>query len=257
MRLGALLALISGFALCAFGADVCNPADLHGAYGFQLTGQTTISGEPQPSVTLGSLVFDGQAGVTGTSSVKFAGLLLGNPVTGAYEAHTDCSVSWTLQDDSGADQHFSGVVSADGTRVQFRQTDPGGPQDGLLVRNAAQQCKAADLRPKYALTLSGTTIPMTDGGPPSTVSAKGVIESNGDQSYHLTLEGKTAFTTDISLGVESDCSVEIGFALPPESGEGTGPINLRGILVDSYKQILAIQTDPGAVVSARLTAPRP
>ena len=57
-----------------------------GAYGFQLSGQTTISGEAQPAAGVGRLVLDGQEGVTGASSVKYAGLLLGNPVTGTYEA---------------------------------------------------------------------------------------------------------------------------------------------------------------------------
>lgn len=257
MRLGILLVSISWLAVCARGADVCNPTDLQGSYAFQLTGETTISGQAQPSVTLGSLVFDSEGGVSGTSSVKFAGLLLGNPVTGSYEAKTDCSVTWQLQDDSGAYQHFSGFASPGGGSVQFRQTDAGGPDGGVLERNAAQECKAADLRAKYTFTISGATIPMTDGGSSGKVSAKGTIEAKGGAAFHLSLDGKPPYTTDVTVSVESDCSVEMGFALPAESGEGAGPVNLRGVLVDGYKQILAIQTDPGAVVSARFTAERP
>ncbi len=257
MRLGLLLAWISAFAISARGADVCEPKDLQGAYGFQLTGQTTISGTPQPSVTLGSLVFDGEGGVSGTSSVKFAGLLLGNPVTGMYEAHKDCSVSWSLQDDSGAYQHFSGIAAPDTRRVKFSQTDPGGPQGGLLVRVAAQECKVSDLLPKYAFTLSGTIIPMTDGGSPNTVAAKGVMEENSHGHFQLTLEGTPPHTTDVSIAIESDCTVEMGFTLPAQGDAAAPPVNLRGILVDDYKQILAIQTDPGAVASARFTTQAP
>src|SRR5271157_2788555 len=110
------LLLLSGAAVQA--ADICNPSDLVGPYAFQLSGSTTISGTPKPIASLGRIVFDGTGSLSGTASTTFSGLLLGNPVTGSYEAKSDCSVIWKLQDDSGAFQNFSGTVSADGTRVQ-------------------------------------------------------------------------------------------------------------------------------------------
>ena len=64
--------------------------------------------------------------MSGTASATFSGLLLGNPVTGTYEAKSHCSVAWKLQDDSGAFQNFSGTLSTDGARVHFQQTDAGG-----------------------------------------------------------------------------------------------------------------------------------
>ena len=249
MRPSLLLGLIFGLAFSANAADYCNPRDFLGTYGFQLTGETTISGEPQPAATLGRLVFDEDGGVSGTSSVKFAGLLLGNPVTGTYEAHRNCSVSWSLQDDSGGYQHFSGVATPDSRRVRFRQTDPGGAQEGLLVRTAAQGCKASDLQGKYAFTLSGNMIPMTEGGAAGTVAGEGVLEEDSHHHFQLTLEGKSPYTTEVAMSVESDCTVEMEFALQKD-GTPTA-VKLRGILVDAGKEILAIQTDPGAVVSAR------
>src|SRR5579872_789017 len=141
-----LLALLAG--LPALAADACNPADLVGPYAFQLTGLTDISGTPKPTVGLGRIIFDGRGILSGTVSVTFAGLLLGNPVTGAYEAKQDCSVIWKLQDDSGAFENFSGTFSSDGTRVQFKQTDPGGAQRGIMQKTA-DNCSASDLRKKY------------------------------------------------------------------------------------------------------------
>jgi len=253
MRLTLHLLLISGLALSAHAADVCNPRDVQGTYGFQIAGETAISGASQPAVSLGRLIFDADGGVSGTSSVKFAGLLLGNPVTGTYESHADCSVTWSLQDDSGGFQHFRGVAAPGGGRVRFRQADPGGMRDGLMVRTAADGCKAADLQQKYAFKLSGTTIPMTEGGAAQTVSAEGVMEQDANHHFHLTLEGKPPYTTDVSIEVESDCTVEQETVLP-FAGTATA-VKLRGILVDHGKQILAIQTDPGAMVSVRFTAP--
>jgi hypothetical protein len=55
----------------------------------------------------------------------FAGYLQGNPITGSYELRTDCTLTWKLQDDSGAFQLFTGTMSADLTRAQIRQTVAG------------------------------------------------------------------------------------------------------------------------------------
>lgn len=252
MRWSLLLALIPGLALPASAANSCNPRDLEGTYGFQLTGETRISGEPMPAVSFGRLVFDDSGGVSGTSSAKFAGLLLGNPVTGTYEIRADCTVSWNLQDNSGGHQHFSGVAAPGGDRVRFRQTDAGGLRHGVLVRAAAEGCKVSDLREKYTFTLSGSMVPMTEEGVARKVAAKGVMEQDSNHHFHLTLEGSPAYTTDVAITVDSDCTLEQELTLPMDGSAAA--VKLRGILVDAGKEILAIQADPGAMVSARFTA---
>jgi hypothetical protein len=223
----------------ARAAGVCNPADLLGPYAFQLTGSTDIAGTPKPAASLGRIVFDGRGGLSGTASVTFQGLLLGNPVTGSYEANTDCSVTWKLQDDSGAFQNFSGTLSGNGTSIQFRQTDPGGAQRGIMQKTS-DACSAADLRKKYDFTVSGSTTPMQPGEVPRTVSARGTLDTGENGSFQ----------------VESDCSVRFGLTLPAQDG-GTSepsPMTMRGFLVRGGTEILAFQTDPGAMVSARLTS---
>jgi hypothetical protein len=239
MRINRLLLLVSFPVLSALAADVCNPADLVGPYAFQLTGSTDISGTPKPTVSLGRMTFDGQGGLSGTASATFSGLLLGNPITGSYEAKTDCSVAWKLQDDSGAFQNFSGTLSTDGTRVQFKQTDPGGAQRGIM-KKTSDTCSAGDLRQKYSFTVSGSTEAMQPADVPHSVSAKGTIDTAENASFQ----------------VETDCSVRFTLTIPAQDGRLGEPseMNLRGFLVDGGKEILAFQTDPGAMVAARLTA---
>jgi hypothetical protein len=229
-----LLAFVSGVA--AQAADVCNPADLYGPYAFQLTGLTTISGTPKPTASLGRMVFDGHGGLSGTASATFRGLLLGNPVTGSYEAKSDCSVSWKLQDDSGAFQNFSGILSTDGTEGQFKQTDPGGAPRGIL-KKTTDACSAADLQKTYSFTVSGSTTPMQPGEIARTVSAKGTADVVENGSFQ----------------VDSDCSVRFDLKVPDQGGEPS-LITMRGFLVSGGKEILAFQTDPGAMVAARLTS---
>lgn len=85
-------------------ADVCSITELQGPYGIQLSGTSSISGTPTQVVGVARVVFAGDGVLSGYSSVSFNGLLLGNPVSGTYEVKTDCSMTYSLQDDSA---HFS------------------------------------------------------------------------------------------------------------------------------------------------------
>jgi hypothetical protein len=229
MRISSFLLVLLP-ALAAQAADVCNPANLIGSYAFQLTGSTDIAGPPHPTASLGRLVFDGRGNLSGTASATFRGLLLGNPVTGTYEAKSDCSVTWKLQDDSGAYQNFSGALSSDGTSVRFRQTDPGGAQRGIM-RKTADECSAVDLKKKYRFTVSGSTTPMLPGQVGRAVAGQGTVDVAENGSFQ----------------VKDDCSVL--FRLTIADG---GSLNMRGFLVAGGKEILAFQTDPGAMVSGHL-----
>ena len=146
-------------------------------------------------------------------------------------------MTWKLQDDSGAFQHFSGTLSADGTRVQFKQTDPGGAQRGIMQKTS-DACSTADLQNKYDYTVSGNIRVMQPGDVAHTVSANGTVAENG------------------SFQVESDCSVRFGLILPAQDGgvAESLPMAMRGFLVNGGKEILAFQTDPGAMVAARFTS---
>jgi hypothetical protein len=226
-----LLLLLTGAV--AQASDVCNPAKLVGPYAFQLSGSTTISGTPKSTASLGRISFDGSGNLSGTASATFSGVLLGNPVTGTYEAKSDCSVTWKLQDDSGAFQHFSGTLSTDGTRVQFRQTDPGGVQRGIMQKTS-DTCSASDLQKKYKFTVSGSTTPMQPGEVPHAVSADGILDVAENGTFQ----------------VDTDCSVHFVLTLPSASP----PMAMRGFLVNGGMEILAFQTDPGAMVAARFSS---
>jgi hypothetical protein len=93
----------------------------------------------------------------------------------------------------------------------------------------------------YYFTVSGITTPMLPGQVPHAVSAKGTLDIARNGSFQ----------------VESDCSVSFGLTLSPQGGpevDQPSPMNMRGFLVNGGKEILAFQTDPGAMVSARFTS---
>ena len=221
-----LIFLLAVSASITQAANVCGESEVLGPYGAQTSGVTKIAADTaKPAVSLARLVFNADKTLSGYSSVNFDGLLLGNPVTGTYEIKSDCTMSWSLQDDSGAYQHFSGTIAPGGNRVEFQQTDQDTGQHGIMERTS-DACTAADFRPRYTFTFSGASI-------------KRVLIAAADGTF-TTADGSGTFTVD------SDCIVHIEFV-----DEGS---KLRGILVNKGEEILAIQIDPGKTVSARFTA---
>jgi hypothetical protein len=229
----------------AQATDVCDPPKLHGAYGFQLSGRTTISGDSKPVGGIGRLEFDGRGAVSGVSSVNFAGYFLGSPVTGKYEVRTDCSIAWSLQDDSGAWLHFEGKLTPDLLAARFHQTDPDGAQNGAMQR-MAPTCSVTGLAGRYSFSLSGNAIPMNPGDVPRRISATGIAEPDAAGVLKLTVADTAGSGT---IAIDSDCIAQLTLALP--SGDS---IALRGVLVDGGKRVLAIETDPGSTATATFTA---
>jgi len=208
--------------LCTSGfSQVCGNFDLSGAYGFQLSGNTTIAGVSKPMASIGRLDFGADGKISGTSSVNFGGLFLGNPVTGTYSATgANCSLTFDLQDDSGGWQHFSGTLAPGGAHGQFHQTDPGTGGRGQLVRVPAS-CGAGSLVGRYTVTIDGH---------------KTVTAADGHGAFS---GGSNSGTYDVG----SDCFVEINFG-----GK------FRGIVVNEGRAVFAVQADPGKVVTATFTA---
>jgi hypothetical protein len=108
------------------------------------------------------------------------------------------------------------------------------------MQKTSDTCSTADLLKKYNFTVSGNTVPMEAGEVPHAVSAKGTLDIAENGSFQ----------------VASDCSVRFEWILPAEDEQDAEPLlmAMRGFLVDGGKEILAFQTDPGAMVAARFTS---
>ena len=216
-----------------------------------MTGTTTIGGPARPVAVVGRLVLDGVGNVSGISSAAFTGLTFGNPVRGTYEAHWDCSVTWNLQDDSGNYQHFAGTINTNGEEIRFRQTDPGGAEDGTMLRTM-NGCSDFNLSGKFSLTISGATLDVDTAVESGRVSFTGLLIADG--------AGGLAFATRPGLPalpagtyeIHGDCLGELKLEL--RLGSKTETTHFRGVLVENGRKVLAIETDPGTVVALRLVS---
>ena len=226
-------------------AEICSETELQGPYGLQLSGTSSISGTPTQVVGVARVVFASDGTLSGYSSVNFNGLLLGNPVTGSYLVKQDCSMTFSLQDDSGAFQHFGGTARQGGDRAEFHQTDTGAKESGI-IRRTSDACAMTDFQGGYSVSLSGATIPMETAGPARPVSSTGRIEADGSGKFTVKealdrADSTTPLAVTGTYEIDADCTVRLELT----------PIKLRGILVSGGKEILAIQTDAGETVAAR------
>jgi hypothetical protein len=240
------------FALSVAHAAVCDPRAFHGAYGFSLTGTTTIGGPARPVAVVGRVVVDDSGNLSGISSASFTGLVFGNRVTGKVLPQTDCTVTLTLQDDSGNFQHFAGTMSADSGHVAFRQADPGGAQNGILLRTA-NGCSASSLAGAFKVKASGRTVDPNTGVDSGRVSVRGVVIADGARNLSFDSGPDEPALGAGNYEVADDCFVTLVLELPA-SEHKTATMHFRGILVDDGREVLGIQTDPGTVVALRLTS---
>jgi len=245
-----VLVCVAAIGTMPSAAQTCGRADVSGAYGFQLAGTTSIGADgPQPMVAIGRLVFDGQGGITGVSSADLAGYFLGNPVTGSYAFKSDCSLTFALQDDSGAFQHFTGLAKPGGASIDIRQTDPDTGERGVMEKTPAS-CDAASLHGAFNFTLSGTASQFdTEESPGSQFSLSGTMTADG--AGNLTFTTSAGQTTG-SYQLDSGCVAEMELGIL--EGNSAGILKLRGVLVKQGKLLLAVESDPARIASARFTA---
>jgi hypothetical protein len=239
-----------------FATAACDPKDFAGSYGFLLTGTTTIGGrgEARPVAVVGRLALDGWGTARSTSSAAFTGIVLGNPATGTYEAKSDCSVRWTLRDDGANWQNFAGAMTDRGARVTFRQTDPGGAGNGLMLRSS-DYCPPSSFRGRFDLTLSGNSVDVSSGRAFGRVSFAGVVEADGAGGLSFATGTDEPTVKAGAYEFQDGCFVQL--TVPPVGGSRASEMHFRGILVDDGRTLFAMQTDPGTVVSLRLSRPEP
>ena len=240
------------FALSAAHAAVCDPRAIPGAYGFSLTGTTTIGGPARPVAVVGRVVVDDSGNLSGISSASFTGLVFGNRVTGKVLPQTDCSVTLTMQDDSGNFQHFAGTINAGSGRVAFRQTDPGGAQNGILLRTT-NGCSASSLAGTFKVKASGRTVDPTTGVDSGHVLGRGVLIADGVRNLSFDSGPDEPALGAGNYEVADDCFVTLVLELPAAEHK-TATMHFRAIIVDNGREVLGIQTDPGTVVALRLVA---
>lgn len=247
----ALTSVLVSFALSSPAWATCSNASLSGVYGF--VGGGTNGG---PTVSLDQLTIVPSTGkFSGTQITSTGGVFGTAPITGAYAVASNCTVTGTYT--IGSKTHpFSGVVTSTGG---MREVDgkPTATSGGFLMAKGSPTCTNAGIAGTFGLEASGvfvTGAPFT--GPVFLIgqlvfsvnaSAQGVIIGHVAGSENGTILTFAGEPVTGSYSVSTNCT---GTATITPAGKPA--LHYTFVVVNSGKELLAIETDAHTVVSGTL-----
>ena len=230
----------------------CSNASLSGIYG-SLGEGTNTQGEPEANLFLFKL--DSTTGrYTGLNIGSNDGVIDTGAVNGTYAVDPNCTVTGTTSR-GGSTHPFSGVITSTG--MQSASGNPGTTNGGFWVAQGSPTCTNAGVKGRFGLALRGTFLagaPFT--GPVILIgdlvfdvsrSGDGVIGGQIAGSEDGTILTFTDEPLTGSYSVNANCTGAL--TITPE---GEPPLNLTFVIVDSGKEMLALETDADTVVSATL-----
>lgn len=224
--------------------DVCTVANLHGSYGYYLSGPLIGVG---PVAAVGIVTLDGAGGLSAQDTVSNNGMIGHRNGPGAYTVNSNCTGSLSLNGDFlGFSADFTIVPESRGREFTFIVTNPFTNQAGEAKRVARQNeddgCTLADLRGTYRVVGSGTTLAT---GLTTAVGYR-VLDGQG----HLTWAEDTrsvAGQIGHRIGRTADYTVASSCAVTEVFADG---LTFDGVVVAGGREAFFIRTNPGTIITA-------
>jgi hypothetical protein len=241
----ALTVVLVSFALSSAAWAHCSNASVSGVYG-SLGEGTSSAG--QPEANLFQFKLDPSTGkFTGTDET-------GAHVRGTYKVASNCTLTGTTTK-AGSTHPFSAVVTSAG--LQSVSGNPGATNGGFWVAQGSPTCTNAGVKGNFGFAARGTFLagaPFT--GPViligelalrANASGHGVISGHIAGSENGTILTFAEEPVTGSYSVDANCKGTL--TITPK---GESALNFSFVIVDSGKEMLAIETDANTVVTATL-----
>jgi len=230
----------------------CSNASLSGRYG-SLGEGTDSEGAPEANLFLFKL--DSSTGkYTGLNIGSDDGVIGTGSVTGTYAVAPNCTVTGTTSR-NGNSHPFSGVLTSTG--LQSVSGNPGTTNGGFWVAQGSPTCTNAGVKGGFGLALRGTFLagaPFT--GPLILIGELALdVNASGDGVIRGHIAGSEdgtilTFPEEPLTGfysVDANCTGTL--TITPE---GESPLHFTFVIVDSGKEMLALETDANTVATATL-----
>jgi hypothetical protein len=235
------LTVVASFVLSSAAGATCSNASLSGTYGF-LHGGTDSNGAPN-STAVSQLTFDSTTGTfTGDTTSSHDGVITTFSFTGIYAVAPNCTGTGTPT----AANRFSLVVTSTG----FLAFHPGSV--GFAVKQGSPTCTNAGVQGSFGLETTGTRVI----GP---VAFIGELQLSVNALGEGVLRGHVAGSEEGSILTFADEPVTGSYRVDANCTgwatirpEGRSEMHFSLVVVDGGKEMLAIETDPGTVVSGTL-----
>ena len=242
----ARMIVLASFAMSSAAGATCSNASLSGAYGF-VHGSTDNNGAPN-SAAVTQITFESTKGTfTGETTSSHDGAITTFSFSGTYTVAPNCTGTGI----PAGGNPFSIKVTSTG----FLAFHPGSV--GFAVKQGSPTCTNGGVKGSFGLEATGVFLagaPVT--GPVAIIgnlvlgvnaSGDGVIRGRVAGSEDGTIFTFAEEPVTGTYSVNSDCT---GTATITPKGQSA--LNFSFVVVDSGKEMLAIETDAGTVVSATL-----
>ena len=240
-----LVGLAAVIASIPAAQAACSNASVNGVYGVLGTG---LNGSLQPASGVSRAVMDGAGNASGTTTKSINGSIVTYTFTGTYSVNTNCTgaVTWTNQD--GSIEHDNFYLNNGNQGAFLIQTDANHVESGVataLGNNIV--CTNAGVNRRYSVQLTGTEITVGQ------VALAGELGLNGTGSVSgtATISANGAITNAASVTgtytINSDCT-----GTAKITPKGLPAINLSLLVVNSDREIMAVETDSNTIVAGTL-----
>lgn len=242
----ARMIVLASFALSsAAWAATCSNASLSGTYGFVHLG-TDSTGTPATSA-VSQVTFDSIKGTfTGETTSSHDGVIATDSLTGTYAVTSDCT---GMGIPTGGNP-FSIVVTSRGFLAVHLLSE------GFAVKQGSPTCTNAGVKGSFGFETTGVFLagPLTGA-----VAFIGELKLTVDPSGEGVITGHLASSEDGMFLTFAEEPVAGSYAVDPNcrgratiKPKGLPEMRLELVVVDGGKEMLAIETDAGTVVSGTL-----
>jgi len=225
-------------------ATTCSNATLNGVYGVLSSG---LNGSLLPATTVVQVTFNGAGTASGTATGSSDGTIQTETFTGTYSVASNCTgtISWTNANGKVLNANF--VMNSSNKGAFAIETDASHLQTMVVTEQGTATCTNKGVKKTYSLELTGTDLSVGQIG----VVGQLVLNGTGTITGKVTLSLYGTIVNDVSVtgtySISSNCT-----GTATITPEGQSAINLSLVVVNSDKQILAVETDNNTVVSGML-----
>ena len=225
------------------GGPPCSASTLTGTYGYAVSGFEGTT----PAANYGFFTADGAGNFTGSATVSLGGAIASGSFSAKYTLGTNCTGSAVFTSAAGV-THLNMAVNANGTAIDFVQTDNGATVSGT-AQPVAPSCAVNAFSGPYTYAISGwiyvsgVPVPYADAGRivadgNGNITGKSTLSSGGE-IFRRTLTG----TYTVNAGCAGTVAISDNLG-----NSGT----LAMTLVNSGQQALFLNTTPNTVVTGHI-----
>jgi hypothetical protein len=221
-------------------AATCSNASIKGVYGSLHSGSNAIG----PVAGISRLAVDGAGNITGWASKSINGTIYTYDFTGTYQINKDCTGNLTVTNQDGNNVHDN-IYLNNGNKGAFEiQTDAQTVVTIVVIAQGTAVCTNPGVKHTYSIELTGTALSVGQVAGAGRLTLNGAGAITGSMTVSLAGNIGNALPVTGTYSIKSDCT-----GTAQITPQGLDPINLGLFIVNSDKQILAVETDTNTIVS--------